>query len=118
MLDITRKNLEDIVEQAGETGRHLEDGIYDITAVEFVSSKTDLKKIIDFIKKHPKFWVASAYETDFIILLSHKPLLIGGKYGKETAWEKKHHIGSGFNYGSTNILTNLPPAILILAEND
>ncbi len=60
-----------------------------------------------FVEKYPTFVVASAYETHFSILLSKMP--------PEASVEQ---IGSGFNYGSTNIINNCPRSLLILAEND
>lgn len=46
------------------------------------------------------------YETDFPILLFDEPQ------------NKTRLIGSGFNYGSINMIRNCPKDILILAEND
>lgn len=70
--------------------------------------------IKEFADKHPTWCIGSAYETNCALLLSEPP----------TRWqvnnEEKEWYGSGFNYGSTNCLRNLPPNfdILILAQND
>ena len=60
-----------------------------------------------FINKYPDFVVGSAYQTYAIVLLTRKPPKFSGKW-----------TGTGFNYGSTNILENCPNDILILAEDD
>jgi hypothetical protein len=98
-----------------ENALHLEDGIYDTTGIDFISiEETNIseKEITKFIKKYPNFCVASAYDTYTTLLLSKKPKEL------DNNWQTKNIIGSGFNYGSTNILTNCPKSILILAEND
>lgn len=68
--------------------------------------------IKEFAAKHPTWCIGSAYETNCALMLSEPP----------TLWhvEGKEWYGSGFNYGSTNCLRNLPPNfdILILAQND
>ena len=95
--------------------RLLKDGIYDITNIKHIvldvsiydMNEDDVNKIKAFIDKHPYFVVGNAYETDKTIILSINPTKFNGK------WD-----GNGFNYGSTNILTNCPKDILILAEND
>lgn len=95
--------------------RLLRDGIYNITNIEYLILDTniydikgeDVEKIKTFIKKYPGYVVGSAYNTDMTIILSIKPPKFNGKWS-----------GTGFNYGSTNILTDCPKDILILAEND
>lgn len=60
-----------------------------------------------FLHKYPQMCLANAYETHVIFMLSEAPPIWKGKKS-----------GSGFNYGSTNILENCPPKLLILAQND
>jgi hypothetical protein len=109
--------------------RRLKDGIYNMTGIDFLMTdykdweykREDInqwvlkrpipKHIEDFLIKHPNHVLASAYDTDTFIILANEPKLLFNN--KSPEW-----IGNGFNYGSTNILTNLPNAILILAEND
>lgn len=93
--------------------RYLSDGVYDVTGIEFVElqennpDEEEIKKEEEFFEAHKNFYIASAYETECTILLANKPKPFKGE-----------EFGNGFNYGSTNILTNLPKAILILAQND
>ncbi len=91
-----------------ECERTVDDGIYDVTGLEFLEvTGTNDRAIEAFVKKFPGYYLASAYETECDILLSAKPKKFDGRIN-----------GSGFNYGSTNVLTRCPEAILILAEND
>lgn len=93
-----------------EDERQLSDGIYNIENIEFIEINTEGKndnKAQKFIKKYPKYIIGSAYETDTMFLLSKIPPEI-----------KNQDIGSGFNYGSCNIIQNCPTSILILAQND
>lgn len=96
-------------------GRYLIDGIYEVPEdVLFVVLDTDRLKVDDpqlqiFSERHPDFVVANAYETSTTILLSQKP----NKLEMKGKW-----FGSGFNYGSTNLLVDCPKRVLILAEND
>ena len=117
------KKIFDIRNEA-QSSRHLTDGIYNMTDIEFISLEAlrvsyattgyiahikyrkELRKAMRFIKKYPKPYFASAYEIQFDFLLAKKPKKIRAKISQ----------GSGFNYGSTNILTNCPKDILILAE--
>ena len=89
-------------------GIRVKDGIYDVSDIEFflVDSK-EREVTVAWIEAHDKFWIASAYETETIILLAGEPRKFEG------TWD-----GSGFNYGSTNIIIDCPKSILILAEND
>ncbi len=90
--------------------RHLQDGKYDVSDIEFfpIKDRADqLEEIKTFVEKYPDFVIASAYETETEILLSKKPDGLKGDC-----------FGSGFNYGSTNIITDCPKSILILAQND
>jgi hypothetical protein len=89
--------------------RVMKDGIYDLEDVEIldIDDNVSNKKKEAFIKKYPNYRKASAYETDYLIYLSKTPKPFKGK-----------NIGSGFNYGSTNVLIDCPKRILILAEND
>jgi len=98
-MDYIRKNPK---------GTHVRDGIYNVSDIEFllVNSK-DKEATVVWIEAHDKFWIANAYETETIILLAEEPRKFEG------SWD-----GSGFNYGSTNIITDCPKSIMILAEND
>jgi len=96
--------------------RVLSNGIYDVTGIDVIlagnakdeSDLTDITK--NFIKAHPDYAVASAYETYTTMILASKP--------KKITFTNKTYIGSGFDYGSTTILRDLPKDILILAENN
>ena len=85
-----------------------EDGIFDVSDINYiVVDNREVKKVINWIKEKNKFWIASAYATKTEILFAKKPKKFKG-----------NQEGSGFSYGSTNILTNCPKNILILAQND
>lgn len=98
--------------------RVLSDGFYslseeiDVLNVSYSFDESEKQKVRDFVEKYPNFVSANAYETDKYLLLSEKPKKL------DTKWEKQNVMGSGFNYGSTNIISNCPSRILILAEND
>lgn len=98
--------------------RNLSDGMYDVIddietlfvfAFTPIGNKIEATKeeIIEFINKYPQCVIASSYETNVVILLSRAPKRIPLNYA-----------GSGFNYGSTNLIENAPRRLLILAEND
>lgn len=112
-----RKDIED---------RLLEDGIYDVTDIQFILADDDTtnhffsdnkqiknKQVLEFINSHKDFVIASAYETNTVIFLAVKPVKLDTE-----EWKKENLFGYGFNYGSTNIIKNCPKTILILAEND
>ena len=115
------------------------DGIYDVSEVEFVQISGSLnsvlsdtkerfdgvilnnemfknkynqrnlastKEIESFVEKYPDFFLANAYETGTSFLLNAEPSRVSISRG------------SGFSYGSTNILTGCPKRVLILAQND
>lgn len=110
------EQLSDLIEEL-EEDKIVEDGVYDLTDIEYIripdrmdGNHPDYQACLDFVNKHPEFVHASAYETEFDFLLSSMPLKIDR--------DKTKIIGSGFNYGSTNIIENAPARILILAEND
>jgi hypothetical protein len=96
-----------------EKGEYLEDGIYALDDdIEFVCgtfNHSNDAELLEFAKKHEGFAIASAYETEMTILLSRVPTKLSSK---------EMVIGSGFNYGSTNIVVDCPRRLLILAEND
>jgi hypothetical protein len=105
-------------EQGNNGRRYLRDGIYNVADIEYMSVQTglydiyseeDAIKILDFIVKHPDFVIASAYGTNYTILLATRPSLC--EYTTE-------RLGYGFNYGSTNIIHNCPKHVLILTRND
>lgn len=103
---------------------HLEDGIYDMTDISHLKLPDPLRdegitKIKEFVKNYPNFVIANAYETMVTILIAKKPQkLYDYNFNKIKKDSKIKWDGSGFNYGSTNILDNCPKKILILAEND
>jgi hypothetical protein len=105
--------------------RLLNDGVYDISNIDYIAFETGskinnvvvgnwnmpanhdkIKIIIDFKTKYPEYAVAEAYETNYIFFLSKKPT------------KKLNFTGSGFNYGAGCIINDCPQKILILAEND
>jgi len=102
-------NIDNLIEEAKDEDRQLSDGIYDVTGIEVINVEAADVEVEAFIWKYPKFWVASAYETDTTLLVATKPTKLV---------TKDIVIGSGFNYGSTNVIRNCPKDILILAEND
>ena len=86
----------------------IDDGIYDTTGINFlVANEDNLDEVKKWIKNRDKFWLASAYQTNYFILYETEPPKFTGK-----------RYGNGFNYGSTNMLTECPESILILAEDD
>lgn len=92
--------------------RRLGDGLWAVSDDTIIKELGDIyynfpKEIEAFHKKHSDMVIASAYETHQTLLLSKRP----------TKWKGKL-IGSGFNYGSTNLIENPPTRLLILAEND
>ena len=108
-----KMQLKEKFENLVKRGINVDDGIYDIEGIEFLAVDANIESAIEWIENHEKFWIADAYETDFPILLSDEPRCLNSKKWNEECW-----IGSGFNYGSTNIIKNCPKDILILAEND
>lgn len=89
----------------------LPDGIYELDEdIEIIGGQfwePEDDDVRAFAKKHPGFVVAQAYATYACFLLSRRP--------KKAQCNVQ---GSGFNYGSTNIITNCPNRLLILAEDD
>lgn len=102
------QTIEDDIENA----KSLDDGVYDMTGIEFVvddeNKDRNKRNLEGFIKKYPDFLLASAYETDERILVATRPPRV----------RVENLLGGGFNYGSTNIIINCPKTVLILAEND
>lgn len=97
--------------------RYIGDGVYDVTGIDFVeaeegfrfTNKNKRDELAKFIlNNEDNLYYASAYETGGAFFLNAKPTRIPNVNIK----------GSGFNYGSTNVITNCPQQILILAEND
>ena len=92
---------------------NLNGAIYDVEGLDLIGveyGQEETVYVTKFIEKYPGFFAASAYETHYMILLSAQPK----KITQDINW-----IGSGFNYGSTNVLSGLATkAIMILAEND
>ena len=104
-------------------GKLVEDGVYDISNIEFfevaypahknngkqrVDSKIseDYVKLVagieEFVSKNPNACLASAYETEKYIILSEKPSKL------------VEYKGSGIAHGSTNLIDNCPSRVLIL----
>lgn len=106
-----RKEFEKYIEEHEKNKDRVGDGIYDITDIPFVKcdvyNADKYDEVKAWIDTHESFWVCSAYETDEMFLIAEEPKEFSGKL-----------YGSGFNYGSTSIITDCPKAILILAEND
>jgi hypothetical protein len=100
-----------------DADRALGDGIYSVdaeTAFLTGDERTEKAKIKKFQAQHPNWVVGWAYETGYFVLLAKKP----EKYC-DADWEGWQ--GSGFNYGSTNLLdmgSFKGRRLLILAEND
>ncbi len=91
-----------------EKAERIPDGIYDTTGIDFIVAKQENSDdVIKWSKNKDKFWLASAYQTEYYILYETEPPKFTG-----------NHFGHGFNYGSTNMLTECPESILILAEDD
>lgn len=104
---------------------HVPDGIWDITGIEYFEDVSHGRYVkqeegwrIDpinpnfqsekeaFIEKYPDYVIADPYQTEHPFLLSKMP-------------EKQvSSIGSGFNYGSNNIVIDCPATILICAQDD
>lgn len=110
------ENLIDIREMFNGDN-YLSDGVYSlypntqylfIDSDEFVSEE-DYLRINNFIETYPDYVYAEPYEVHGLVLLSKKPVEFNGRM-----------VGTGFNYGSLNLIEvmNAPQAILILAEND
>ena len=104
------QEFEKFVEDLSASGKsvNVKDGVYDVTDINFIvktSKNTD--EVAAWVNEREKVWIANAYETDEYIFLENEPKKFAGK-----------RYGSGFNHGSTNILTDCPKSVLILAEND
>ena len=114
--------IEQIATEENRKKRGLRDGIYDASAVAETLcvgsegfhkssimrlSGTDKDKIEDFCQKHPDWCVGEAYQCYATFFLSSRPTKFTGS-----------HDGSGFNHGSSNLLTGCPAKLLILAEDD
>lgn len=108
-----KRKLREKFELVLENGNTLDDGIYDVTNMEYFEvDDENLKAAIEYMEAHKIFWIANAYQTEETILFPKKP------HEMSSRWHKEEWIESGFNYGSTNLLRNCPKDILILAEND
>jgi hypothetical protein len=98
----------------GELFGMVDDGVWDISDIEYISlvpngdgkDPEHLEELSKFLDKYPNPFVADAYETEYPFLLSAEPT------------KRVEFIGSGFNYGSNNIIDNCPKRILICGEND
>jgi len=95
--------------------KFLEDGIYDITGIFYIESTEDLKdpdvdipiEVEEFMQANKDYVIGCAYGCYTAFIFASCPPLFKGT-----------HVGTGFNYGSTNILSDCPKSILILAEDD
>ena len=91
-----------------EKAIRIKDGVYDVTDIDFIVNKgKNAEEVVAWVDEREKVWIANAYDTDEYIFFEEEPAKFDGKW-----------FGSGFNYGSTNVLTDCPKSILILAEND
>ena len=100
----------EFVDDLCKTGKAIwiNDGIYDVTDNAFIVKKDkNAEEVVKWVNERERVWLANAYETNTHIFFEREPNKFTGK-----------RYGSGFNYGSTNILTDCPKNILILAEND
>ena len=101
--------------------RGIGDGIHDVSEIKEIieldmegfykveknASKEDQKRIVDFCNKYPDFRIGEAYQCYTVFLLSNPPKKFVGK-----------QTGTGFNYGSANLLEDCPAKLLILAQDD
>ena len=121
-LIVKKLTIDDICTSKNRDKRGLDDGIYDVSGLKEIclldvdgfftagDQKYDDKnnnKIVDFCNRHPNWHIAAPYQTFTLFLLSEKPPKFQGRC-----------IGSGFNYGSGNLLKDCPAKLLILAQND
>lgn len=87
---------------------YIDDDSLDMKLSNHYTKLDETRDIFDaFHKKYPDCVYAEGYETGCGFLLSRQPKKFRGNV-----------IGSGFNYGSTNLLSGCPSRILIIAEND
>lgn len=112
-----------------EIDARLSDGIYDVSDIDLDNEMLELdysltpeeaEKVKQFVETAgSNITIANAYETETIFIFAKRPKeLINRNVDNGAGW-----YGSGFNYGSTNIIDvseMVKPAtkILILAEND
>lgn len=103
--------------------RVLEDGIYDVSGIPyFIEQDREMRHIDnagkgrplsedakEFMDNYKDYVIGNAYGCPDSFILGWKPELIK---------EPTRKIGSGFNYGSTNLIENCPRSVLILAEDD
>src|SRR4030042_1142137 len=99
----------------------LKDGIYNVAGIPFLHIDEGLddldrldkfdEQVVKFIADHPDYVVGSAYQCPATFFLGWCPK-------KASEDHNFRHIGSGFSYGSTNLLANCPNSLLILAEDD
>ena len=119
------RTLEDIQKQEDLDEKrsrimYLKDGVYEIDNPKDVLLNQDddqsewacEETVFEFLqrkcgKQYKKFYIGTAYETDWKIVLAKKPKVV-----------KNMTEGSGFNYGSTNVIKPHNKTLLILAEND
>ena len=121
LLNMNEEDFEEYIKE-----KILENGIYDVTGLEFEVLEceenelyTEEKAVVNFSKKFPDFKIGSAYQCCKVFLLSKPPIrLISLGYPVRNENKGLGWIGTGFNYGSCNLLTNCPKSILILAEDD
>jgi len=94
-----------------ESQHGLDEGIYEVSDIAEVllhsAGEIDLEQVKAFIAKYPDFAIGSAYQTFTLFLISEKP--------KKAALKSS---GSGFNYGSCNLLEDCPKRLLIIAQNN
>lgn len=103
----------------------LEDGEYEIDDIKDIliwseldlcdmEAKDDYNSYLKrrFGDKYEQVFIGNAYETGHIFVFGKKPRKLIGKESFDLI------KGSGFNYGSTNVIMPHDKILLILAEND
>ena len=106
------KDFNDWCNDAINKADYVKDGVYDITGIDYFMFDCgwvypkDRKGFREFVEKYPNFVIADPYQTEQKIALAEMPT------------KKVSYKGSGFNYGSSNVIDNCPARILICAEND
>lgn len=132
--DLTTETFYDWMNNIEKDKQRIKDGVWDISDFEFINPEFPytqkyvgnkdgksiyedlpnkekiesdfLDSIKEFVTKYPNFGIAKPYQTDSVLWISGIPT------------KQVKTIGSGFNYGSNNIIDNCPKKILICAEND
>lgn len=95
--------------------RQIDDSIFDISNCKYLFFDSDeIRKesndqiIKTFQEQYSDWCYANPDGTGGFVFLSSRPPKL----------KNKDVVGTGFNYGSCNIIQNCPSVILIVAEND